>query len=99
MARRVGRAYVGVSGWSYAEWRGTVYPAGLATEDQVPFLAARVNSLEVNATFYRLQDPAMLRAWCDAAPGCVFALKVSRFITHIKRLKDPREAIRKFMAV
>jgi uncharacterized protein YecE (DUF72 family) len=93
------RAWVGISGWNYPRWRGDFYPAGLRQKDELAFAAARFPSIESNGTFYSLKRPEHFAAWRDATPpGFVFAVKGSRYLTHMKRLHAPREALANFFA-
>ncbi len=93
------RAWVGISGWNYPRWRGDFYPEGLRHRDELAFAAARFDSIELNGTFYSLKRPADFAAWRDATPpGFVFAVKGGRFLTHMKRLHEPREALANFFA-
>ena len=91
----MGKTRIGTSGWSYEEWKGVFYPENLAGDDQLAFAASTFDTLEVNGTFYGLTNPSAVRRWRDSAPGSfVYALKGSRFITHTKRLNDPRKQAR-----
>jgi uncharacterized protein YecE (DUF72 family) len=84
----MGKLFVGTSGWVYKGWAGAFYPEDLAATKRLAFYASQFQSVEINATFYRLPTPNMVRGWAQQAPpGFVFAVKGSRFITHIKRLK------------
>jgi uncharacterized protein YecE (DUF72 family) len=90
---------IGTSGWSYTHWRSTVYPPGLAAPRQLAWLAAHLNSVEVNASFYALQTPSTYQAWYDQTPrDFLFAVKGSRFITHNKKLKDAEQPLANFLA-
>ena len=92
-----GKLRVGTSGWHYPHWVGPFYPAGTEPEAFLPFYAERFRSVEINNTFYRLPDRATIVAWCEATPpGFLFACKASRYITHMKKLKDPEAATRRF---
>jgi uncharacterized protein YecE (DUF72 family) len=83
---------VGTSGWSYDEWHGPFYPEDLAAGERLRFYAARLPAVEVNNTFYRLPRASVLEGWAASVPEAFrFALKASRRITHIKRLKDARD--------
>jgi uncharacterized protein YecE (DUF72 family) len=74
-------AYVGASGFSYPEWRGSFYPADARPEDFLRLYAERLNAVELNATFYRLPSEAQLAAWADATPPHFrFAVKLSRYV-------------------
>jgi len=90
---------IGVSGWRYARWRGVFYPKGLAQSRELVYASRIFSTIEINGTFYRLQRPEFFDGWAAAAPGdFVFALKGSRFITHMKRLQDPEPALARFFA-
>jgi len=78
----------GASGYSFKEWKGTFYPPDMKPEGMLPFYAARLPSVEINNTFYRMPRTAMLDAWAAQVPDAfTFAIKASRRITHIARLK------------
>lgn len=80
---------IGISGWTYAPWRGSFFPSGLARKRELAFAADCVRSIEINGTFYAMQRPASYAAWFDETPeDFLFAVKGPRFITHLKRLKD-----------
>jgi uncharacterized protein YecE (DUF72 family) len=96
----VGRIHIGTSGWHYAHWVGPFYPTGMRPDAFLGFYADRFGSVEINRTFYRLPTPAALAAWRQGTPpGFVFACKASRFITHMKKLRDPEQMTRFFDAV
>lgn len=84
---------IGCSGWNYDHWRnGVFYPPRLAARDWLAFYAERFDTVEVNATFYRLPRADAVARWTDAVPpGFVFSVKVSRYVTHVMRLRDARE--------
>jgi len=85
-----GRVWVGCSGYDYAHWRGLFYPADLPHSAWFAAYAARFDTLEVNATFYRLPSQATVESWRERAPeGFRYAVKLSRFGSHRKHLKDP----------
>lgn len=93
------RCYLGTSGWHYAHWRGRFYPADLPADAWLGHYATRLQSVEVNNSFYHLLDAAVVRAWTRQVPeDFVFAVKGSRFITHNKKLKDPAPALARFFA-
>jgi uncharacterized protein YecE (DUF72 family) len=92
--RRTGRARVGCSGWQYRHWRGNFYPAGLPQTRWFDHYASIFDTVEINNTFYRLPDASTFTAWAARAPaGFEFAVKASRFLTHMKKLKDPEEPL------
>jgi uncharacterized protein YecE (DUF72 family) len=93
------RIRIGISGWRYAPWRGVFYPARLRQADELDFASRRFSSIEINGTFYALQRPELVRSWYDETPAdFVFAIKGSRFITHMKRLKDVEIPLANFLA-
>jgi uncharacterized protein YecE (DUF72 family) len=99
MRNAPGHIRVGLSGWLYPRWRGVFYPKGLRHKDELSFASSRVDTIEINGTFYSLQRPESFAAWRNATPeGFVFAVKGSRFITHIKRLGDIDTALANFFA-
>jgi len=85
-----GEVRVGCSGFSYRDWRGTVYPADLPTRAWLDCYAAMFDTVELNTSFYRLPAATTVERWANAAPpGFLYAVKVGRFGTHRKKLKDP----------
>jgi uncharacterized protein YecE (DUF72 family) len=93
-------ARIGTSGWQYADWRGTFYPAKLAQRLWLTSYCESFDTVEVNSSFYRLPSPDTVQRWADVLPdGFVMALKVSRFLTHVKRLREPAEPVERLMGV
>jgi len=91
--------YIGTSGWHYDHWRDIFYPAKLAKAEWLEFYARHFNTVELNNSFYRLPSEAAFATWYNSSPpDFTFAVKVSRFITHIKRLRNTEEALEKFIA-
>jgi uncharacterized protein YecE (DUF72 family) len=89
--------YIGTSGWSYKSWGNAFYPEDVPASRQLEFYQTQFPTVEINATFYRLATLAMTRRWHDVAPeGFLYAVKGSRFITHSKRLTEPKEALQNF---
>lgn len=85
---------IGCSGWAYNDWKGPFYPAGLKDADRLAWYATRFDTAEINASFYRLPSETAVAAWRDQAPaGFCFAWKVSRFISHNKKLKDCADSV------
>ena len=81
--------YVGTSGYSYKEWKGSFYPEKLAAKDMLPYYASKLPAVELNNTFYRLPQRSMVESWKAQVPGDFrFAVKASQRITHFKRLKE-----------
>lgn len=90
--------YVGTSGWNYRHWRGNFYPLGLAQSKWLEHYATFFDSVELNVTFYRLVKKETFQNWRKATPPkFYFAAKGSRFITHIKRLKETKEPLDLFV--
>ena len=90
---------VGISGWTYAGWRGDFYPRGLAHRKELAYAAERLSSIEINGSFYSLQRPSSYQRWHDETPDdFLFAVKGGRFITHLKRLRDVEAPLANFFA-
>src|SRR5207237_8112709 len=85
-----GSVFVGTSGWNYKHWaNGRFYPQGLAQKHWLSFYAERFGTVEINNTFYRLPSPETFAGWAKTVPAVfTFAVKASRLITPIKRLKE-----------
>lgn len=93
------RAFVGTSGWQYADWRGRFYPQGLATARWLEHYARTFPTVEVNATFYRLPRRETVQRWASTVPrGFVLTMKASRYLTHVRRLRDGRESMERMHA-
>ena len=94
-----GRVLIGTSGWQYPSWRGDFYPAGLPHARELEYLAARFATVEVNGTFYSLTRPTACAAWRQQVPeGFLFAIKGSRYITHMLKLRRFEPALANFFA-
>ena len=92
-----GSIHIGVGGWDFDPWRGTFYPAGLAKTKQLEYAASKLTATEINATYYKLQSPALFERWGKAVPdGFKFALKASRYATNRRNLADAAESIGRF---
>ena len=86
-------ALIGTSGWMYRHWR-TFYPKGLPARRHLEFISRVFPTVEINASFYRLPTAATFAKWAEQTPeGFVFAVKASRYLTHLKRLTDPEPAV------
>lgn len=86
--------HVGTSGWVYPHWRRVFYPAEMPEPDWLAFYARHLDSVEINRSFYRLPSRENFSAWRDGTPkGFVFAVKASRFITHMRKLKEPEQTL------
>ena len=85
---------VGTSGFDYKDWRGSFYPRFIKSGDRLAFYAVHFDTVELNVTFYRMPAASAFRGWRDAVPeGFVFAVKASRYLTHIRRLVDPEQPV------
>src|SRR4029453_19329578 len=94
-----GRARSGVSGGRSPPWGGEFYPKSLRQADELSYLASQLPTVEINGTFYSLQSPASFAAWRAATPeGFVFAVKGSRYLTHILRLREFERPLANFLA-
>jgi uncharacterized protein YecE (DUF72 family) len=90
---------VGCSGWQYRHWRGDFYPSSLPQARWFEYYAGCFDTVEINNSFYRLPDAETFAAWRRRAPrGFLFAVKASRFLTHMKKLKDPGEPLQRFFS-
>ena len=93
------RYYIGTSGWVYPHWRDVFYPTKLSQSKWLEFYTGHFPTVELNNSFYRLPSEQAFSKWRDTSPdGFLYAVKVSRFITHIKRLKDAEEPIETFLS-
>jgi uncharacterized protein YecE (DUF72 family) len=90
------RAWIGTSGWEYHHWRGAFYPPDVPKRRWLEAYAERFDTVELNATFYRLPGAETFDRWRDRVPsGFRFAVKASRYLTHVRRLRDPDEPIQR----
>lgn len=88
---------IGTSGWSYGHWKGPFYPSDIPDSRMLDFYVKQLNSVEINCSFYRLPLKKTFEKWRASSPdNFIFAVKASRFITHIKKLKDCAQAIENF---
>lgn len=93
-----GKTRIGTSGYQYPHWRGPVYPDDLPKKEWFAFYGRHFDTVEINNTFYRLPEAETFRQWrADAPEGFEYALKFSRYLTHVKYLKDPEEPIQRFL--
>lgn len=92
--------YVGTSGYSYKEWKGTFYPNDLPARQMLRFYGEHFRTVEINNTFYRLPSASVLQAWASDVPADFrFALKAPQTITHRRRLKDAGDSLSQFLEV
>jgi uncharacterized protein YecE (DUF72 family) len=90
---------IGTSGWHYKHWRGSFYPAKLPAAEMLAWYGPHFSTVEINNTFYRLPTEDALLTWRqNAPPGFTFSVKASRFITHLKRLREPHDPIELFLS-
>jgi uncharacterized protein YecE (DUF72 family) len=93
-----GKIYIGTSGWHYDHWRGPFYPKNLSADEFLSHYCKHFNTVEINNSFYHLPRKTTFLDWGNAAPqDFMFAIKASRYITHMKKLKEPKEALEKFL--
>jgi uncharacterized protein YecE (DUF72 family) len=92
------QVHVGTSGWNYDHWRGRFYPHDMPDNKWFEHYAGVFRTVEINNTFYHLPELKTFNAWNKQAPhGFVYAVKASRFITHMKKLKDPKKPLARFL--
>jgi len=89
------KLHVGTSGYSYKEWKGNFYPEDLPAKEMLSYYSQRLPAVEINNTFYRLPQPSMIENWRDQVPATFrFSIKATQRITHIKRLKKRKLALK-----
>ena len=93
------RAWIGTSGWSYKHWEnGKFYPPKMPAAEFLPFFATQLPTVEINYSYYQLPSRNTFEAWRGKAPeGFLFAVKASRYLTHMKKLKDPAEPLERLV--
>jgi uncharacterized protein YecE (DUF72 family) len=90
---------IGCAGWAYREWRGEFYPEKMPQREWLAHYSGAFETVEVNSTFYRLPSAETVQGWIEQTPpGFRFAVKASRYITHIKRLNSPEKYVERFLA-
>src|SRR5262249_14262255 len=100
MLSGMGRIRVGTSGYPYRHWRGLLYPGALPAGQWLQRYASLFDTCELNATFYRLPTARAVDGWRERTPpGFLFACKGSRYLTHLKRLTDAGEGVRRYFAL
>lgn len=96
---RKGKLYIGTSGWIYSDWIGVFYPEDLPSRDKLKYFSKHFKTAEINYSFYHLPRPSTYQSWYNQTPAdFIFAVKASRFITHVKRLKGVKAAWKTFLA-
>jgi uncharacterized protein YecE (DUF72 family) len=94
------RAWIGTSGYSFDEWKGYFYPEKLPAKDMLHFYAERLDTVEINNTFYRMPTEALLQGWLDQVPEAFrFAIKSPQRITHMRRLNDCADSVTRLVEV
>jgi uncharacterized protein YecE (DUF72 family) len=97
MDMRKGKVYIGTSGWSYNDWKGVFYPKGLKSSEWLTFYAKTFQATEINSSFYRLPTVETVANWVKKVPASFrFCPKMSKYLTHFKRLKEPEEPMERF---
>lgn len=92
--KRSGSIHIGTSGWHYAHWKGPFYPETISAEEMLSYYTGQFNTVEINTSFYQLPKKSTLELWKKTVPSdFIFALKGSRYITHMKKLKDPLRGV------
>lgn len=90
--------HVGTSGWQYDDWKGRFYPPEIPKRSWLEFYAASFATVELDSTFYRLPEEETFATWRARSPdGFLYAVKASRFLTHVKRLREPAEPVRRLL--
>jgi uncharacterized protein YecE (DUF72 family) len=98
MSRGSAKLWIGTSGWHYKHWVGTFYPPRLTASKMLAEYCAHFDTVELNNSFYHLPKQPALESWRDSTPeNFCFAVKGSRFITHMKKLKDPETGLKRFL--
>ncbi|HEX5322556.1 MAG TPA: DUF72 domain-containing protein [Capsulimonadaceae bacterium] len=92
------KLWIGTSGWVYKHWMGIFYPDKMAGSEQLAFYAQHFSTVEINYSYYRLPEKSSFENWNYETPaGFLFAVKASRYLTHMKKLKDPKEPLSRLM--
>jgi uncharacterized protein YecE (DUF72 family) len=90
--------HVGCSGWQYADWKGRFYPPDLAQSHWLEHYSEHFETVEVNSAFYRLPEAVVFERWASATPSdFLFSVKASRYLTHVRRLREPGEPVRRLV--
>jgi uncharacterized protein YecE (DUF72 family) len=98
--KRHNRIHIGTSGWHYDHWIGPFYPKGTKKKDFLNIYQNKLKSAEINNSFYQLPSKETLKSWySQTSKDFIFSVKASRYITHMKKLKDPRKSTAKFLKI
>ena len=94
------KIHIGTSGWQYDHWRGSFYPEDLPQDEFLAYYSERFQTVEINSSFYRVPEKKILSRWRKTVPeGFIFGFKASRYITHMKKLKDPETSLSRMLEV
>lgn len=94
------KIHIGTSGWSYPKWKGLFYPPGLSSAKWLDYYTGFFSTTEINGSFYRLPSPETVVKWTESVPDdFIFCPKMSRFLTHMKKLREPEEPLERFFSV
>jgi len=97
---RKGKVHIGTSGWSYKDWKGLFYPKNLKSNEWLTFYSETFNITEINTSFYHLPKKQTVEGWVNKVPdNFLFCPKMSRYLTHMKKLHDPEEPLERFFEV
>jgi uncharacterized protein YecE (DUF72 family) len=95
---RVAEVWIGTSGWSYKHWEKTFYPEKMPPAENLGFFARHFRTVEINYSYYQLPPRSTFALWRDKSPrGFLFAVKASRYLTHMRKLKDPQEPLQRLL--
>jgi uncharacterized protein YecE (DUF72 family) len=93
-----GNIHIGTSGWHYEHWKGPFYPEDLSKDAFLSYYSQHLRTVEINNSFYQLPKREVLIQWRDAVPkGFIFSFKANRYITHMKKLKDPEDSLSRML--
>ena len=99
MSRKSRRVFIGTSGWNYNHWRGIFYPEELSTKEWFDYYRKYFDTVEINNTFYNLPESSVFKNWKRQAPlDFIYVVKANRYITHMKKLKEPESALKRFFS-
>jgi uncharacterized protein YecE (DUF72 family) len=95
---RTAKTFIGTSGWHYDHWIGRFYPAGTKPADELGIFSEQFSAVEINNSFYKMPDKKTFEKWKNTTPSnFIFSVKASRYITHMKKLKEGRQSVRQFL--
>src|ERR1051325_11570348 len=95
-----GNFHIGISGWCYKDWYGVFYPKNLKNPELLNYYATKFSCTEINSSFYRLPQKQTVINWLSKVPAeFLFCVKMSRFLSHIKRLREPEEPLERFFRI